>query len=64
MLGFAPLSSAPISALPDSVLGFLTISFTATATLSASMSDSYADFLRSSAQRRVWTVEIAIRAAA
>jgi hypothetical protein len=65
MLGFGPISSAPISALPDSLLGFMSISFTATGTLSAAMSDTYADFLRSGATvRRIYTVEIAIKAAA
>ena len=64
MLGFGPISSAPISALPDSVLGFVTVALTANGTLSATMSDPYLDFLRAQATRRIYTVEIAIRAAA
>lgn len=63
MLGFAPISAAPISALSDTVLGFLTIAFTAIGTLSATMDDTYAAFLRAPATRRIYTVEIAVRAA-
>lgn len=64
MLGFHPISGAPISALSDSALGFMTIAFKGTGTLSATMDDPYQNFLRTAATRRIYTVEIAIRAAA
>lgn len=61
MLGFSPIASAPIAALPDELTTVLSASFTGTVTFTALPFDPYRALL-TSGNLTVVTVEINLRA--
>lgn len=62
MLGFGAIATTAISALPDSILGQMSVSFSMTVTFNGVMYDPYLAFVRSPFNRRMYAVEWVVRA--